>query len=644
MQAASRGRLWWRAVALLFVAMMMLLVSPLAAVAAPKDLSQLPDNLRKYVVGSAGWVSSSWMTSPACRNKGGDWSGYVQSVIQDSADLLTFFQPDIGGPDAADKPRKDAILAGYRELASRVAAPPGYCVDDMKTWAGADPNGRPFGFPWGNDADHDTMYSCGDSNQIGAERAPCKAFYVSCSGAQAVPVDKARCDGWNQFSDAYVTQVEAMRQKVISQHPSADQADTHTEIKSPGEILDELGTWVSKKGMEQVTAFIIEGVTKLWGTFLDVVGYTSPNLEGKGFASVYNLIAGAALALAFLGFIITLATSYKRGYLQYSIIGGIKAVVGATLAGVGAIFMLKLSDEFTQGLILAGGDITKQADWTASLAKVNPLVAVIFGLIISLLLLIATVFLVALGPIVGLWALFGAFAAAGQVHPASSGWLPKWASRGFALCWVKFFMVGGMLLVQVLLLPLDDQSDAVRQVVDIVQGVLLAAGLVFVPYVLWEMVDFVDSRTGMGGGSGGAASQLAGSVGRKTPGAVKSAAGASSRAVTSAVTAFAAGYAETRNKTGGGSAGGGGRPPRPEGDGQQPRGGSGGGGTTPESAGQGGSGKSEARPPTGAGSAGRVAQTTSAPSSASKGAASGASGGGSSGGGKKASPPQIPQA
>lgn len=143
---------------------------------------------------SAGWVSSPWMTSAACRDNGGDWSAYVASVTKDSADLLAFFQPDLGGSDAKAEQRKQALLAGYREIAGQVKVPAGYCVNDVKAWAGAsgaDPAGRPFGFVWGNDQAHETQYSCGDSNQLGADRAPCNAFYVSCAGATGP--DKNRC-------------------------------------------------------------------------------------------------------------------------------------------------------------------------------------------------------------------------------------------------------------------------------------------------------------------------------------------------------------------------------------------------------------------------------------------------------------------
>ncbi|WP_189061567.1 hypothetical protein [Longimycelium tulufanense] len=661
--------------------------NPAAAMAEPKDLSQLPDNLRKYVVDSAGWVSSPWMTSHACRDRGGDWSVYVQNVIQDSPDLLAFFQPDLGGPSPQDKPRRDALLAGYRDLATRVAPPPGYCVDDMKQWAGSDPNGKPFGFPWGNDSNHDTDYTCGDSNQLGADLAPCKGFYVSCAGAQADA--KMRCESWNQFSDSYVTQVSSMREKVLRDHPAGGTADTHTRVKSPSEIAGELASWVTKRGMEQVTAFVVEGVTKLWGTFLDIaVQYTTPNIQGKGFASVYNLVAGVALTLAFLGFIVTAASSYKRGYLQYSLLGGIKAAVGVTLAGVGAILMLQLADDSTRALAQAGGDFAKQADWTGSLAKVNPLVAVVLGLLICLFLLVAIVFLIAIGPLVLMWALFGSIAAAGQVHPATSGWLTRWASRVTALCWVKFFMVAVMLLVIGLLSPLDGGSDAVRQVVDVVQGFVLAAMLVMTPWLLWELVDFVGDRVG-GAASGGGASALAGMAGGRAVGAggaaLSAAGGAAGGAVGTAVSGMMSGVSDIANKlrgsgagdSGNGDGGGSGStPPQPEGG--SPSGGAGGGGASAEAAsgsgqnsastGSAGSGSSTASPSGPPGQApqqggppppanrGRVVASrppspptgSSPPSSPSGGAGSGRgpSGSGSTGGGASgsATPPPIPPA
>ncbi|WP_189060215.1 proline-rich domain-containing protein [Longimycelium tulufanense] len=467
------------------------------------------------------------MTEPTCRDRGGNWSLYVTYVMRDTPALLEFFQPELGGPNTA---LKAAILQGYRELPSRLTVPAGYCVDDVKQWAGADAQGKPFGFPWGNDSEHRTSYTCNDSG-VGAERAPCNGFYLSCAGASDGP-SKARCQVWNDFSDEYVRQVNELRRKAIQENPSSGQADTRTRVKSPSEIALDLATWVTKHGMEQVVAFVVENVTKLWSTFLEiVVKYSSANIEGKGFAKVYNLVAGVALALAFLGWIVSVASSWKAGRLQYTLVGGLKAVVGVTLAGVGAILMMSLADECTRQLAAVAGDLASQADWTTSLAKANPLVAVIVGALMALFLIFAIVFLIAIGPLVLVWALFGSFAAAGQVHAASAHWLARWAGRLTALCWAKFFMVATLMLSVALLMPLDAGESAMRQIVDVVQGLVLGVMFVLSPWLLWELVDFVSDRIGGGGASGGPASTAAAA---RTSGAA-SAAGAALGGVGSAV-------------------------------------------------------------------------------------------------------------
>lgn len=533
---ASRSRLMraqrslCRRLILLILVMGVVSVStPTVAVAQPtdqKDLSQLPDNLRKYVVDSAGWYTSPWMTSPTCKDKGGDWSVYVHSVISDTPDLLMFFLPDFGGSAPEDQPRKKALLDGYRDLGSRLTPPPGFCVDDMRQWAGSDPTGKPFGFLWGDDVDHNyTHCRFANASQIGTDRAPCYGFYVSCAGAEPIAADKARCDSWNSFSDDYVQQVLAMQNRVFVANPATAYGVTHTEVMSPEEAVGKLVDWVAKKGMEQLVAFVVENIVKLWGVFVTIaVDYSSPTLQGKGFTDVYNLVGGIVLALAFLGFLITLITSYKRGYLQYSLLGAVKAVIGVPLAAVGAILMLQLADECTISLAQAGGDLTKQADWTASMTKVNPFVAVISGTFLCVFLLVALVFLVAIGPLVMMWTLFGSVAAAGQVHPATSGWLVKWAARITALCWTKFFMIAIMLLVIALFLPLNGGDSDIRQVIDVLQGIILGGSLVATPYLLWELVDFVGERVG-GAASGGSATQLAAAAPGTTGNAIRSAVG-----------------------------------------------------------------------------------------------------------------------
>ncbi|MGH3623218.1 MAG: hypothetical protein ACRDQ5_15710, partial [Sciscionella sp.] len=505
-RGGARRAVW--AATLLVLVFSLLALAALPAAADPPvgtDPATVPANLQQYMPDSPQWTTSPWMTSPACRDHGGDWSSYVEHVIADTSALLRYFQPDLGGSNAQ---RTQALLAGYASIPGQVHVPGGYCVDEVASWATPDSSVKPFGFRWGNDEEHQTRYACTDG-AAGAARAPCDGFYISCGNAASAAAHN-RCEAWNTFSDSYVTAVTTMRRKVLDQYPGEATAPIHTHIKSPAEILQNIVDWTVKTGMAQVVAFIVSGVTKLWALFMKIiVDVTSPTVSGSSFAGVYNLIAGIALALAFLGWLLTLATSWREGRLQYSLLGGVKAAVGVTLAGVGAILMVQLADECTKSLLDAGSHLTDKADFTNSLAKTNPLVAIIVGGLLATFLIFAIIFLVLDSAVVLMWALFGSVAAAGQVHPASSGWLPRWVGRLTALAWAKFFMVGVMLLCQALLIPVRGTDSAVKQIIDVVEGLTLGLLLVLVPFLLWELVDFVSDRAGGAAAVGGAGSQMA---------------------------------------------------------------------------------------------------------------------------------------
>ncbi len=581
---------WRRAPVLLAMFGFVVLQSP-AVVAQPVDPATVPANLRQYVPDSAEWASAPWMTADSCRDRGGDWSIYASYLIKDMPELLAFFQPDFAGTDANANARKDLLVRGYRDVAANISVPSGYCVDMVKKWAKPNPDFQPFGFEWGNveydwgkgssPDQHGVFYHaiCSQIDKTKGSVVSCRGFYLSCDGAITQQEDQS-CQAWNAFSDDYVKRMNTVIEKAYSQYGIVNEDgknQTKTVIKSPGEVAQEFLNWVAKKGMEQVVSFIVSGVTKLWTVFTRIaVDYSSPNLTGVAFTSVYNLIAGVALALAFLGWLLTLATSWKRGRLQYSLLGGLKAVVGVTLAAVGAILMLQLAKECTTALVSAGGDIARQADFTTSLVKANPLVAILAGVLIAISLIFSIIFLVIDSALVLMWALFGSVAAAGQVHEASSGWLLRWAARLTALAWAPFFMVGVMLLAQGLLLPLDAGEDPVRQVIDVVQGLALCLLLVLCPWLLWELVDFVGDRVGGPAASGGVAGRAASAGTSRATRAAGGAVGTAGAAVGSAVGAMIVAAAHIGRhfpggSTSGGSGGGAGGPgttnvPRPETD------------------------------------------------------------------------------
>jgi hypothetical protein len=550
------------------VVLLLSLLGTGTAAADPVDAADVPANLRQYVPDSAEWMSSPWMTAETCRTHGGDWGAYAAYLIKDFPELLKFFQPDFAGKDGNAAERENLLVRGYRDIATNLTVPTGYCVDQVKTWATANPSYQPWGFEWGNVdnmGDHGVRpwSNCSTDNPDAV--APCRGFYVACDGAVTQQEDQ-RCQGWNAFSDDYVQRMNTLLRKAYTQYGVLVDGSDQTKIviKSPGEVAQEFLNWVAKKGMEQVVSFIVSGVTGLWGVFMRIaVDYSSPQVTGVAFASVYNLVAGVALALAFLGWLVTLASSWKRGHLQFSLFGGIKAAAGVTLAGVGAILMLQLADDCTTALISAGGDIARQADFTTSLAKSNPLVAILAGALAAVSLIFSIIFLVISPALVLMWALLGALAAAGQVHQASASWLWKWSGRLTALAWAKFVMVAEMLLAQALLLPLDAGEDPVEQVVDVGQGLTLCVLLFLCPWLLWELVDFVSDRIGGAAASGGVASRVASAGSQRGAAYAGGAAGTAIRTMVANAKEFGRGLTDGRQEP---SGDGGSAPqaPRPE--------------------------------------------------------------------------------
>jgi hypothetical protein len=565
---ASRRPLWQRLGVLAMILFFLALSQPANA---DTQVTQIPDNLRQYVAGTPEFVTSPWMTSPTCEQQGGDWSIYTQHVIQDMPALLAFFQPDFGGQDGAGPQRGAEIIKGYKALAAQLTVPGGYCVDTIKQWAGTDTKAQPFQFDWGGQGIHNNGSICTDS--VGADNAYCGGFYVSCKGA-ATQQASQQCQSWDAFSDSYVTGIGAAKEKADADYPGYGQGTVITVPKSPSEIVSGIVNWITEDGMQQVVDFILDGVTNLWASFLQIaIEYTSPDISGAGFAAVYNLVAGIALAVGFLGWIVSLASSWKQGRLAFSLLGGVKAAVGVTLAGVGAILMLDLADQCTDSLALAGGNIGDQHDFTTSLVKANPLIGVIVGILMGLMLLFAIIFLVIHSGLVLMWTLMGSIAAAGQVHPASSDWLRKWASRLMALCWAKFVMVAVMLSAIALELPITNGEDTVQQIVDIVQGLVLAALLFSTPALLWELIDFVGDRvggsghsrsTGMAGAGAMKGGQLAGRGLAAGGSAVSSAVGSMMSAAADIGRTMRDGFQEGLHGSGSSGGGGNGMPPRAE--------------------------------------------------------------------------------
>jgi hypothetical protein len=213
---------------ILALAVLSCLVAATPATAATTEI-QLDPQLQKYVPGSSGWANSPWMTSPACRDRGGDLSAWVQSVITDSPRLLAQYQPATFGRNVApaSQARNAEITQGYKNIAARMSdsVPADYCVNDVAAWTKADPAAKPFGLPFGGsvgDSAHRSIYSCTPEPATpvttGAERTPCTGFFINCMNP--MDADLLRCAKWDAFSDRYVREVSMLRRAALVHNPA----------------------------------------------------------------------------------------------------------------------------------------------------------------------------------------------------------------------------------------------------------------------------------------------------------------------------------------------------------------------------------------------------------------------------------------
>ncbi|RJQ66274.1 hypothetical protein D5S17_35825 [Pseudonocardiaceae bacterium YIM PH 21723] len=423
---------------------MLLLTGSQAAAAPVKDLNDLPAELQKYVPGSPAFANAPWMTSPVCKDKGGDFSAWTASVINDTPSLLAHFQSSAFGKDAPpqDKPRNDAILAGYRQIAAEVSTilPAGYCVDDMKRWtSGIYDSDKPFSFPWGQvtkDA-HQSSYYCIDRGEnstreldrnryLGAERVPCDGVYISCAGAQGA--DKARCDRWNGFSDEYIRRVEVKRGQAINDHKAEEKSETKWAVKSV-DWFDDI-TKVIATG-----AAYIMGEAMTWWTRTD----RSEMLETPGIAKIHEMLRYIGIALLVGGVIwqgLVMMVKRKIDPLISTATGLVSFVAWSTIAGTLAVLINEAGvalanqvlDESLPGFAKAMGD-----SLLGGIAAQQAGAAFFLSLVLALLSCVQWgLGFFRQGAIVVLLAIIPT-AAAGQVGDATKPWLKKVLSWCLAL-------------------------------------------------------------------------------------------------------------------------------------------------------------------------------------------------------------------
>lgn len=496
------------------------MLSAPAAGAAPADLPNLPADLEKYVPSSQQWAQAPWMTTLPCKDRGGDFSLWANSVIADTPSLLAYFQPSTFGATTKpeNKPRGDAMLAGYQELSSQVGTilPAGYCVDDLRRWTVADVSMKPFGFPWGvtDNTGHQTVFSCradaADKNTrpemeynhyFGADRAPCDGFYINCTNAPEA--EKARCEAWNTFSDEYVRRVEKMRYKAISEHPAQTQGKTETKLKSPGEVVgDVVGGWFT-----DLTKSIATGSGLLLGEAMSFWTRTdrSEMLQDPAITEIQSLLKYVGIVLLTGSMIwqgIVMMYKKKLDPLVSTGLGLLSFVGWSSLGGTVAVLLNEA------GIALAGQVLDNSINTFAKtvgdslLGQVGAATGSTFFLSIILFFLSCIQWVLGFfrqGALVILLALLPT-AAAGQLNESTKPWLKKVLS--WCLSLILYQPIAAIIFaIGLQLIGGQDLSSV------LVGMAVIALAIISMPTML-RFFDWGGQKLTTGGGGGGGAMAL----------------------------------------------------------------------------------------------------------------------------------------
>lgn len=379
-----------------------------------------------------------------------------------------------------------------------------------------------------------------------------RATWADCSNATAGD-DQARCMNWNLRVQVHL---EGLSNWIESNKSFSDRvgsvfAAVGTGLYTAGKwVLTGLGWvaglvgkaigWVAKKGMEQVVAFFVEGTVWVWGVFTSwVVNFTTPNLAGGGFVTVYNMVSGIMLLMAFLLWLAGFIIAWRRGQFGRSIVSGLKAIFGVQMIGVVAFLLVGLAREATQLLIDANQQMLESADFAGSLLGVNP----VFGLIVAIAGFLGTIaaFILLLFnvPMVFGHTMFGTVAAAGQANSATEGWLRNWFFRFLSLVWTPFFMVAVMIMCQWLTASTDSNTkqNLGQQMVSVFAGAVMMIALPFTPKILQSLMHGATSV------ALGAAEAIGASYGAKAAGGVAKGAGSAGGAALEAASGSGAALA-----------------------------------------------------------------------------------------------------
>jgi len=549
-----------------------------------------PTQLRQLVNGTKEFKSAPWFTDKSCRDKGGAVGLYMNTYFDREKQFTTRLAMDTN-PAAwvvMEAFRQEFNQKPFDVFPNGNAAydlAQDVCAADLKRWNGESTDSV-WGFKWAAKPDDDSIKQmfpdclrgtwqipkCVADRASGASGGPrlnliellrakgdngnwinlgdtCKngdllcnrATWADCSKAAAGD-DRARCVNWNF---RVFVHLEGLSNWIESNKSFSDRVESvfaavgkglYTAGKwvltGLGWVVGLLGKaigWLAKKGMEQVVAFFVDGTVWVWGVFTSwVVNFTTPNLAGGGFVTVYNMVSGIMLLMAFLLWLAGFIIAWRRGQFGRSIVSGLKAIFGVQMIGVVAFLLVGLAREATQLLIDANQQTLESADFAASLLGVNP----VFGLIVAIAGFLGTIaaFILLLFnvPMVFGHTMFGTVAAAGQANSATEGWLRNRFFRFLSLVWTPFFMVAVMIMCQWLTASTDTNTaqNLGQQMVSVFAGALMMIALPFTPKILQSLMH------GATGVALGAAEAIGASYGAKTAGgAAKSAAGAGSAAL-----------------------------------------------------------------------------------------------------------------
>ena len=546
-----------------------LVIAPMASADAAPPAGSTPvkiDNpqgvIDTFTPGTEPFKAADWNTT-ACKNAGGYDFGMYLSEFSAQAPTLIKAWWLLHNKDANFNAPNGLTALFYlmgKDFTTTPPAPTGvFCVGDLLKWDG----------PSRVRADWPNM----SQTQVG--------FTIDCTQVSA-PTQQRSCAAWNAWATAY-------RATIVH-----DASGTHTwphyatspvcYEASDGTVLtcgkDGFGTWatavvqaavhattkwITETGMKQFVDFFIAGAETVSGWINLILFNIQPDLGASGFAQIYAIVAGSALGLMAVAFLVGMIAAVLPGSktsLSATFLGLVKTFMGITFCGVITWTMVYIANEFTQRLAYVAGQKTTGGTLVDALEKANPAVAVIASILIIVSAIVLLVLMVFRVPFVYVLGVLGPMVAVGQMSPATESWQKKWFFRLLAVCWMPFFVLvvyelGVYLMVNPTTYVAGRIPGAEPEFVNSVtalSGALLLVAAAFVPKLIIEMFEFIDAG-GLHGlvGAGGRATTHAGRAGA---GAARTVAGGTPAVASGAAGVMAAGYrAVTRG--GGGSRGGG---------------------------------------------------------------------------------------